>query len=226
MNLRHVERGTKLKIYEEMQQRAVSDEYEATLKYLENDRVIVANCPRLYDNFDKLNLGVRLNISFISGIHTYSFIGIPIEKLRSKGHVMIEQFSDLVAISQRQFDRDEMRVTVEVYGIPEAVATGSTFTKPDVAPDLVDLSFDVSSGGLCVVTNTLLTSKHDPFYLVGFDLTQKYSFLLPAKLVRKSNYPRTKIGKYDYGFCFLFDNLPEEKARLTRAILNKKIQSV
>jgi len=43
-------------------------------------------------------------------------------------------------------------------------------------------------------------------------------------LVRRSNYPRTKLGRYDYGFQFIYEKLPEEKARLTRAILNKKLQ--
>jgi len=88
---------------------------------------------------------------------------------------------------------------------------------------LTDISFDISSGGLCVITNTLLSSKYDPYFLVRFSLSEKDTFLLPTKIVRKSNYPRTKIGRYDYGFQFIFDNMPEEKARLTRAILNRKL---
>ena len=52
----------------------------------------------------------------------------------------------------------------------------------------------------------------------------KDRFVIPAKIVRKSNYPRTKIGRYDYGFQFIFDSMPEEKAKLTTAILNKKLQ--
>jgi len=226
MELRHVERGTKLKIHEELQQRAISDEHDGIIKYFETDTLIVVACQWLHDNFDRLSLGAQLGISFVSGLHTYAFIGVAKERLRTKGHVMIEQISDVETINQRQFNRDELRVNVMVYGMPEAATKGrKSFDKPSSACDLMDISFDLSPGGVCIITNTLLTSKHDPYYLIEFNISPKDYFLLPAKLVRKSNYPRTKIGKYDCGFNFIFNNIPEEKARLTRAILNRKIQS-
>ena len=224
MNLRHIERGTKFLIYEELQQRAVSDEYEAIFRYHESDKLIVFQCPWLYDNYDRLNLGAKLNISYDTGSEIHTFIGLAREKLRGNAQVMIEQITDVETKSRRQFDRDEIRVNVSVYGLPEAKKSASVFEKPEGNPDLTDVSFDISSGGLCVVTNTLLNSKYDPYFLVSFSFSDKDTFLLPSRVVRKSNYPRTKIGRYDYGFQFIFDNMPEEKARLTRAILNKKLQ--
>jgi c-di-GMP-binding flagellar brake protein YcgR len=180
-------------------------------------------CSWLYENFDRLCLGARLNVSFNADAFTYSFIGAAKEKLRANGLVMIEQLTEVEELRRRQFDRDELRVNVKVYGLPEAKVTQSRFDKPEGPPELVDVSFDVSSGGVCVVTNTLLSSKFDPYYLVEFTLTDKDYFLLPAKLVRRSNYPRTKIGRYDYGFQLLYEHLPEEKGRLTRAILSRKL---
>ncbi|MCL2661846.1 MAG: PilZ domain-containing protein [Oscillospiraceae bacterium] len=225
MNLGYIAKGAKLIIFEEMQQRAVSDEYEATFRYLENDKNLVVQSSWLYDNYDRLNLGAKLNISFeASPAAMGSFTGVAKEKLRANGLVMIEQISVIEEKSRRKYDRDELRVHVKVYGIPEAKVSSPVFEKPLAAPDLTDTSFDVSSGGLCIITNTLLSSKHDPFYLVEFAFSDKDSFLLPSRIVRKSNYPRTKIGRYDYGFQFIYDNLPEEKSRLTRAILNKKLQ--
>ena len=225
MNLGYIKKGAKLVFYEEMQQRAVSDEYEATFRYLENDKHLVVQSTWLYENYDRLNLGAKLNISFeASPAAMGSFIGVAKEKLRANGLVMIEQISAIEEKTRRKYDRDELRVHVKVYGLPEAKVNSSVFEKPASEPDLKDISFDVSSGGLCVVTNTLLSSKYDPFYLVEFEFNDKDSFLLPSKIVRKSNYPRTKIGRYDYGFQFIYDNLPEEKSRLTRAILNKKLQ--
>ena len=223
MNLRHIERGTKLKIYEELQQRAVSDEHDAVLRYLEDDRLVVVQCAWLYDNYDRLNLGAQLNVSYESNATIHSFLGLAKEKLRGNGLVMIEQITDIETKSRRQFDRDEIRVGVNVFGLPEAKVSSTVFYRPEAAPDLSDITFDVSSGGLCVVTNTLLSSKYDPYFLVEFAFTEKDRFLLPSRIVRKSNYPRTKIGRYDYGFQFIFDNMPEEKSRLTRAILNKKL---
>jgi len=223
MNLRHIERGKKLMIFEELQQRAVSDEHEAVFRYHESDTMIVVQCSWLYDNYDRLNLGAQLNISYDTNAEIHSFLGIAREKLRGNGLVMIEQKTDIETKSRRQFVRDEIRINVSIYGIQEAKISSASFEKPDCMPDITDVSFDISSGGLCVITNTLLSSKHDPYYLVEFSFSDKDSFLLPSKIVRKSNYPHTRIGRYDYGFQFIFDNLPEEKGRLTRAILSKKL---
>jgi len=223
VSLRHIERGTKLTIFEELQQRAISDEYEAVFRYMESDRLIVVQCAWLYENFNKLNLGAKLNVSYDAKATLHSFTGLAKEKLRANGLVMIEQISDIETKSRRQYDRDEIRLIVNVFGIPEAKMSSTVFEKPGSPPDLSDITFDVSSGGLCVITNKLLSSKFDPFFLVEFAFNDRDSFLLPSRVVRKSNYPRTKIGRYDYGFQFIFDNMPEEKSRLTRAILNKKL---
>jgi len=223
MALRHIERGTKLLIHEELQQRAVSDEHEAVFRYYDSEKLMVVQCAWLYDNYDRLNLGARLSVSFGTEETVNLFTGFAREKLRGNGLVMIEQLTEIETKSRRQFDRDEIRVTVSVFGVPESKISGSVIERPEGSPDLTDVSFDISSGGLCIITNTLLSSKYDPNYIVVFDLTEKENFVLPAKVVRKSNYPRTKIGRYDYGFQFIFDNMAEEKARLTRAILSKKL---
>jgi len=223
MDISQVARGTTLRIFEELQQRALSDEHEAVLRYHETNRLIVVQCAWLYDNYDRLNLGAKLNVSYGDDLNTYSFIGRAHEKLRNNGLVMIEQLTDVTASSKRQFSRDELRLSVSVYGLQESKLSAVPYQKPDTKPELTDVSFDISSGGLCLVTNTLLSSKYDPYYLVEFTLSEKDSFLIPSKLVRRSNYPRTKIGRYDYGFQFLYDHIPEEKSRLTRAILNRKI---
>ena len=225
MELRHIERGTKLTIYEELQQRAVSDEHEAVFRYMESDRLIVVQCAWLYENFNKLNLGAKLNVSYDAQATMHSFTGLAKEKLRANNLVMIEQVSSIETKSRRQFDRDEIRLNVNVFGIPEAKMSSTEFEKPTSPPDLSDITFDVSSGGLCVITNKLLSSKFDPYFLVEFAFNDKDSFIIPSRIVRKSNYPRTKIGRYDYGFQFIFDNLPEEKSRLTRAILNRKLSA-
>ena len=224
MSLNHIPRGTKLTIYEELQNRAVSDEHEAIFRYQEDDRLMVVQCAWLYENYDSLSLGARLNISYESTTDSYSFTGLPREKLRN-GLVMIEQITNVEVNSRRQYARDEVRVYVDIYGLPESKLSSAVFKKPEGEPDLRDISFDISSGGICVITNTLLSSKHDPNYLAVFSFSEKDRFVLPTKVVRKSNYPRTKIGRYDYGFQFVFDKMPEEKSRLTTAILNKKLQS-
>jgi len=223
MELQNLERGTKLVIYEELHKRAVSDEYDAVFRSYEGDKLIVVQNTWLYENFDRMNLGSQLNINYEHDSVNHTFIGKLKEKLKTGGHVLIEQLTDIEKRDRRKIDRDEIRVKVNVFGLSEAKVSSQSFERPEGEPDLVDTSFDISSGGLCIITNTLLSSKHDPYYLVEFSLSDKDKFLLPTKIARKSNYPRTKIGRYDYGFQFIFDNLAEEKSRLTRAILNKKI---
>ena len=41
MDLEHIERGTKLIVYEEIQRRAISDEYEAVFRSLESEKLII-----------------------------------------------------------------------------------------------------------------------------------------------------------------------------------------
>ena len=136
MELSLLERGTKLKVYEELQQRAISDEYEAVFRYHESDKLIVVQCAWLYENYDKLSLGARLNLSYSDEVNEYAFIGLAKEKLRGHGLVMIEQLTDVETTSRRQFNRDELRVNVNVYGLPESKITATVFEVPASAPEL------------------------------------------------------------------------------------------
>jgi hypothetical protein len=212
-----------MSIFEEFQQRAVGDEYEAVFRYEEREKQFIVQSTGLYDNYDRLNLGCRLNIRFFIEPNTYTFMGRPLEKQRSGGLVMIEQVTDIETINPRKYDRDELRLNVQVFGLPESRIHEAFFEKPGGQPDMSDVTFDLSAGGVCVISNTLLSSKCDPYYLLTFSLSDKDKFALPAKVVRRSNYPRTKIGRYDYGFQFIFDKMPDEKGRLSRAILTRKL---
>ena len=223
MSLLQLTKGKQLTIFEEIHNRAVSEEYEAIVRQHKDERLVVVSCPWLHANYERLNLGSQLNVGFEIDDVAYSFIAVAKSKLRGGNQVVLEQLTDIETLEKRKFNRDELRVDVAIYGLPKSKVSSSSFNRPEVAPDLVDASFDLSSGGLCIITDTLLSSKHDPYYLLEFSLTAKDTFRLPARLVRRSNYPRTKVGKYDYGFQFFYDALPEEKGRLTTAILNKKI---
>jgi c-di-GMP-binding flagellar brake protein YcgR len=131
--------------------------------------------------------------------------------------------TEIESYNPRKYDRDELRFNVQVYGMPESRIADTFFGTPEGHPEMSDVTFDLSVGGVCIISNTLLNSKFDPYYLLTFALSDRDRFVLPAKMVRRSNYQRTKIGRYDYGFQFLFDNIPDEKGRLSRAILTRKL---
>jgi len=224
MKLSHIDKGTKLIIFEDMQDGIVSDGHEAVVRYIESDRQIVVSCPWLHDMFDSLNLDSRLNVSFDQGAVVHSFVATAQSKLRGGSQVMLQQLTEIETKERRKFNRDELRISVAIYGLPESNVSSQVHDMSDMAPEFTDVTYDISSGGLCVITNEVLNSRHDPYYLLEFNLTSRDRFIIPSKLVRRSNYPHTKLGKYDYGFQFIYDNLPEEKGRLTTSILNRKIK--
>ena len=222
MVLGHIERGTHLFIFEELNKAAISDVLEADFHYLENDTSFVVRSNKLYERFDSLDRSAHLNISFMTGPYVNSFHGFAKEKLRG-GMVLIEQLTDIISHNRRQFDRDEIRVPVWLYDLPESIRNKSFFEKPTYEPVLTETTFDVSIGGMCIITNKTINPERDPFYLAEFSLMERDYHILPAKLVRRSNYSRTSIGRYDYGFQFVLDNMPDEKARLTKGIIYRKI---
>ena len=224
ISLKHIERGTKLSIVEDTQPDTAGKEYKAVFRHTEGDKTFVVQCVDLCDNFERVNPRPNLKIIFKSEPNMYTFTGRAVEKQRDgHGLILLEQLSNIGTINSRRYIRDEFRLNVMLYGLPEAMLANQHFKKPQNEPEMADVTYDISAGGLCIVSNTHLVSKHDPYYLVEFSLGEKDKFLLPAKLVRRSNYNRTKVGKNDYGFQFIFDNMPDEKGRLSRSILNKKL---
>ena len=223
MQLRHIEPGTKISVFREGDHHAAKVDYETVFRYFESDSHFVVKCAEMYDEYDAIGQNTNLLMSFSIGPHIYTFHGRVLEKLKFSGMLMIEQRTELKKINRRTYERDELRLRVRINGLPASMIGESRRHKMDDQPDMTDMTFDVSSGGLCVISNSVLKSEHDPYYLLEFSLSDRDSFLLPAKLVRRSNYPRARIGKYEYGFQFIFDKYPDDKGRITSAILNNKL---
>jgi hypothetical protein len=226
MNLSLIERGTKLFVFEGLQEEDAVDIFEAVFRYVESDMVFMAHSVGLYAIYDRLDFNSRLTIQYNIGPNTYRFVGRPLNKQRNQGMVLIEQITKIEQFNLRKYDRDELRFTVSIYGIPKSHLDGDSFKKPQSTPEMSDVSYDISPGGLCIISNRTLNSKYDPYYILEFSLSEKQSFLLPAKLVRRANCQRTKVGKYDYGFQFIFDKIPDEKSRLTKEILSRKLSQI
>jgi len=140
--------------------------------------------------------------------------------------VLVEQLTEIVTYNRRQYDRDEIRVSIRIFSLPHEELSGKTFGVNTERQVISDMIFDISAGGLCIISNTNINAKHDPYYLVEFAFNDIDYFRLPAELVRRSDHQRTRIGKYDYGFRFVYDTIPEEKDRLFKAIVNRKLASI
>ena len=225
MVLRLIQRGTHLQISVPTGQESGSEMYEATfydMHDLIRETSFIVQCAELNKNFSSLNRDTALEISFTQGSNIYSFTGRAASKMRND-LVIIEQLTDIETLNRRIYQRDEILVEVRVYGLPEELVAEPRHKAPEGKPAMVDVSFDVSSGGMCILSNTVLASEYDPYYLLEFSFSDKDWFLLPSRLVRRSKYARSRVGRYDYGFEFLFASLPEEKTRLTKTILTKKL---
>jgi len=225
MLLRHIERGARIQICVESEQHTDNDIYDAVfydMHDLINETSFVAQCTKLNKNYSELDRNTVLRIEFSSGSDVLAFNGRAIGKMYGD-LVIIEQLTAIEPLMRRMYQRDEIRFEVQVYGLPIEMVNETRFKPPGMKPIISDVSFDISSGGICIVSNTVVDSRHDPYYLIDFSLSNKDQFLLPAKLVRRTNCVRSRVGRYDYGFQFIFDNMPDEKRRLTKAILSRKL---
>jgi len=226
MKLGDIKRGTKMTMFREVDQRAAGDAYEALFRYEESEFYFVAQSADLFNAFQELGRYTPLIIAFESGQYIYTFTGRLKEKMRGKDIVMLEQMDKIKSFNRRKCERDELRFNVKIYSLPEQRLASKRYEVPLEEPAMSDTTFDISSGGMCVITNAVIEPEHKPYFLVAFSLPSKDSFLLPAKLVRDSAYHRTYIGKFDYGFQFLFEYVPSEETRLTTAIMSTKLMAL
>ena len=225
MVLRLIARGTHLQISVPTGQGSETEKYEAAfydMHDLVRETSFIVQCAELYKRFSSLNRDTAMEISFTQGPNVYTLTGRAASKLRSD-LIIVEQLTDIETVNRRIYQRDEILVEVRVYGLPEELVAGPRYRPPESKPVMSDVSFDVSSGGMCILSNAVLTSEYDPYYLLEFSFSDKDWFLLPAMLVRRSKIARSSVGRNDYGFKFIFDAVPDEKARLTKTILAKKL---
>ena len=225
MALRLIERGTPIQISVPTGQDTEEEVYDAVfydMHDLIRETSFIVQCADLFKNFNRINKDTAMDFSYTRGASIFTFTGRLSSKMRGD-LVIIEQLTEVESVNRRIYQRDEMLVDVRVYGLPAELVAGPRYKVPEGKPALVDVSFDVSSGGMCILSNTVLDSEHDPYYLLEFSLSEKDWFLYPAKLVRRSKHARSKVGRYDYGFEFIFDSLPDEKIRLSKTILSKKL---
>ena len=223
MLLGQIVRGTKLRIGGENDDVASGGGYDAVFHYLESENLFLIKSMEMYGDFEKIGRESKLCIAFKTGSEDCIFYGIMMGKRGNSDMLLIERTSEIETISRRKYSRDELRFAIRIYGLPESRVFEPDNYGTSSKPDMVDTTFDISTGGLCVICNNVLKSEYDPFYLLDVSLSDKDSFSLPAKLVRRSSNPRSKIGRYEYSFQYMIEMSTELKSRLASAILKMKL---
>ena len=225
MKIGEIKRGTKMAVFKDVDNRATGSAYEAEFRHEESDTTFVVNSLQLYNNYDKLVYQTKFIVAFEVGPMIYTFSARLKEKQRAPFLVEIELLGKVKAFNRRKLERDEILFKVNIYNLPPDYMKATEFSSLANNPILSDTTFDISTGGMCVISNTMLKSKYEPFFLVELIIAAGVVFHIPAKLVRRENYSRTVIGKYDYGFQFLFEHIPNEQNRLMSAIMEKKLST-
>jgi hypothetical protein len=221
MYLKFIDRGTAMRIQRTAAGEPSGTVYKASFYDFSADTAFFAESEALYGDFESYGENALLNITFARGDDMYTFTGRAKRALLNRGaHLtLIEQWSDIMFQSRRSDDRNEMRVSVRFYGLSAEDLKNGVFQKRDELPEFAAATFDISAGGLCMVSNEYLDSKYEPYFLAEFMLNSgKNEFLLPVRLIRKGNCPQTALYRYDYGLLFMYENCLEEKGRLSAAL--------
>lgn len=228
MHLKFWEKGINLSIGLYTGKDEVGEEFNATFYELIDDMNFYADSAALFKALQNLPEPPKLKIAFFRGSNMFAFVGKCKAFKTTQGRYLthIEQASPIEQSSRRRDPREELNIRVALYGLPEAQLNQPSYSLPGERPDFTSSTLNVSAGGLCLVSNEKLKSIYEPYFLVDFSLSSKDRFLLPAKLVRRSNCPQTVLYKYDYGLFFMFESMPEEKQRLQMAIFRAKLSSL
>lgn len=225
MHLKFWEKGTNLSIGLYTGKDEIGEEFGATFYELIDDMNFFAESAPLFNALRELLTPPKLKIAFFRGSNMFAFTGKckALNVVDGRYLTHIEQASPIEQSSRRKDPREELNIRVSLYGLPESQLHQPSYSLPGERPDFTSSTLNVSAGGLCLVSNDKLKSVHEPYFLASFSLGSKDHFLLPAKLVRRSNCPQTVLYKYDYGLFFLFDSMPEEKQRLQMSIFRAKL---
>jgi hypothetical protein len=225
MYLKFIDRNTQMKIRMKTDSEDGGAEYRALFYDLDTDLTFFARSEEIYALAGDAE-GSLVNVTFWLRENMYTFEGKLIGAASHMGEhmVLIEQMSLIAATSRRSDTRNEMRIHVNLYEMTQKDMELEKPRIPESGPIYMAETFDVSAGGFCLVSNEPLMSD-GPLFLAEFSLSDKSEFLLPVRLLRKGNCPQTVLYHYDYGFLFVFDRIPGEKARVATAITDAVFRS-
>lgn len=228
MFLKEIKTDTNLHIVEVVDGKETDVTYKGVFTDLVSDRSFFVRSIELYNAFPQMGDNTELLISFFRGDSICTFSGKADRVIIKNGMylTLIEQASDIVPSSRRKYQREEMMVNVLLYDLKEDRLNSPPYTRSGLRVVFSSDTFDISAGGLCLVSNSRIRNDVGPYFLVEFSLSKgKDTFLLPGKVVRKSNSPQMPMYKYDYGIQFIYDKIPNERKRLVNALFNAKFSA-
>ena len=165
MTLGDIKRGTKLAVFKDVDGRATGSAYEAEFRHEESSDSFAVNSLQLYNNYDSLAGSTKFIIAYEVGPIIYTFGARLSQKLRSPYLVEIQLIGKIRSFNRRKKERDEILVKVNIYNLPPEEMKSSNLESLAFSPIISDTTFDISSGGMCIISNSILKSKYEPFFL-------------------------------------------------------------
>ena len=227
MHLTFIEKGTPMTIVPGKVSGEGEASYDAAFYEMSSDTTFWARSKALYNAVASSDTGDRMLVAFSRTAYVYTFYARAVSVTVESGEylIKIEQITGMEEVNRRSDHRDEITINVRLFGLKEADLMAKRFVKADSSPVFAGETFDVSSGGLCLVSNNALESHFEPYFLCEFAIGKEL-FLLPAKLVRKGNCPQTMLFRHDYGLAFQLEGIVHERTRLINALFKLKLSSL
>jgi hypothetical protein len=159
------------------------------------------SCDYLLEHFNE-NMRRYIKIYFTDHHRTYSFIGkmLAVEVKNHENVIHTTAFS-LVEESQKAFRAPRVE-----HSSPVTVYTIQPGTRSALCEKIANgVSQDISSTGLCILSDSETVLKEGEYYVVEFYFTANKRFFIRSKLMRAGDSVRILSYKHDYGFLFDFE---------------------
>lgn len=221
MNLKFVEKGTRLDVFEITKNDEVIKEYNAKFYDTVTPISFLVESEDIYENINDIDRDNYLKISFFRGSNMYTFKGKIKENTVINGHnlTQIDQKTEIIVSTRRTSPRHEIVTSVILYESLQAREANESLATGQI--------LDISNDALCFLSNkSIAVLEPEHIYFLEFFLSKSDRFLLPALLKRRGNSPQSVQFKYDYGFIFDYTDRPDQRTRLITSIFKHKMNGL
>ena len=222
MQLKFIPDGTRLDVQSAWDGSRAYDEEILLGTFIDsiNDLLFILDCPALLGRERPPMEGDFLRFSFYRGAENYTFEG--------KISCIIKKFSEtlihvnVISFIEKSSRRKSQRIQVSLPAI---------LYKPDPAQNdkpsedsYKCTTFDISSTGLCLLSNEKLDLRHGADFFIEIHLPSSEPFMLSAKHVRTGNCPQFVLYNYDHAFILDYDKNYEAVYSLTLKLFELKLE--
>ena len=218
MELRFIEEGVKMDIQISAKKNTYIDGKNFLGTFLRSDfgNDFYVQCDELYVHANTLTPECALNISFFKGAEVAMFRArlSDTRLLGGRYVLLLTAISPIEKHSRRRSPRIEASFPINIY-------TGNEV-------DLIskETTFDISNGGICVVTNNRLPLKQGETYHLEFSLGPSQIFSLTTRLVRSGNSDQNLNYRFDHAFVFDYPEGDEKTNQLALALFDYRLKNI